>query len=117
MRPAPPPSGITMERRARSAVRFATAEFDQPDQVLWALLDNAVKYGAHGEVEVEVATDEAGGRLGLAVIDHGPGVSETDRARLFGRFEREGGQPAKTGRGSGCTSRANSCARWAATSC
>jgi Histidine kinase-, DNA gyrase B-, and HSP90-like ATPase len=83
------------ERRARSAGRLATAEFDQPDQVLWALLDNAVKYGGHGEVEVEVATEEAGGRLRLAVIDHGPGVSETDRARLFGRFELEGGQPAK----------------------
>lgn len=89
------------ERRARSAGRLATAEFDQPDQVLWALLDNAVKYGSHGEVEVEVATDEAGGRLRLAVIDHGPGVSETDRARLFGRFEREGGQPGDDGSGLG----------------
>jgi len=52
-------------------------------------------------VEVEIATDEASGRLRLAVIDHGPGVSETDRARLFGRFERSRGQPGEDGSGLG----------------
>ena len=92
-------------------------KFDQPDQVLWALLDNAVKYGGHGEVEVEVATDEAGGRLRLTVINHGPGVSEMDRLGSSAASSAAAVNRARTGRGSGCTSRANSCARWAATSC
>ena len=82
-----------------------------------ALLDNAVKYCGHGEVEVEVATDEAGGRLRLAVIDHGPGVSEMDRLGSSAASSAAAVNRARTGRGSGCTSRANSCARWAATSC
>ena len=34
------------------------------------------------------AVDEAAKRLRLTIADHGPGVAEADRARLFGRFER-----------------------------
>jgi signal transduction histidine kinase len=94
----------------RSAGWLAIADVDQLDQVLWALLDNAVKYGRHGPVEVEVAPETggpgpggsaAGGRLRLTVCDHGPGVAEADRGRLFGRFERGTNQKAEDGSGLG----------------
>ena len=43
----------------RSGGWLAVADPDQLDQVLWALLDNAVKYGRHQPIEVEISTDPA----------------------------------------------------------
>ena len=78
---------------------LAVADVDQLDQVLWALLDNAVKYGAGSPIAVEIGVDEAGSRLRLTIADSGPGVPEADRGRLFGRFVR--GQETGADEGSG----------------
>jgi signal transduction histidine kinase/HAMP domain-containing protein len=78
---------------------LAVGDVDQLDQVLWALLDNAVKYGNGTPVAVDMAVDEAGRRLRLTITDGGPGVAEQDRARMFGRFVR--GQETETDEGSG----------------
>jgi signal transduction histidine kinase len=81
---------------------LALADPDQVDQVLWALLDNAVRYGGRGSIEVTIEPDESEGALLLAVTDHGPGVDVADRDRLFGRFERGGSLAgAAAGGGSG----------------
>ena len=83
----------------RSEGWLALADPDQLDQVLWALLDNAVTYGARAPVDVTVALDAAAADLSLTIADHGPGVSPADRDRLFERFERGAGR--STGDGSG----------------
>jgi signal transduction histidine kinase len=77
---------------------LAIADADQLDQVLWALLDNAVHYGRGTQVACGVAL-ASDGRVRLTIRDGGPGVSEGDRGRLFGRFER-GSHPG-AGEGSG----------------
>jgi signal transduction histidine kinase len=77
---------------------LAIADADQLDQVLWALLDNALQYGGGTPVTCEVGL-ASGGRVRLTIRDGGPGVSDADRGRLFGRFER-GTQPG-SGEGSG----------------
>jgi hypothetical protein len=59
---------------------------DQLFQLLVNLLDNAVKFGAGGEVGVRVGED--GGEAVLEVADHGPGIPATERARVFDRFQR-----------------------------
>jgi signal transduction histidine kinase len=94
-------SGVTFTIDDRSGGWLAVADADQLDQVLWALLDNAVKYGRREPVTVEIAVDEALGRLNLTIIDHGPGVAERDRARLFDRFARGTGTNAEDGSGLG----------------
>ena len=73
-----------------------------------ALLDNAVKYGGRGPVEIEIeveaggtAADPPAGRLCLTIADHGPGVAELDRGRLFARFARGTTQRAEDGSGLG----------------
>ncbi|MDH5244441.1 MAG: ATP-binding protein [Chloroflexota bacterium] len=78
---------------------LAVADTDQLDQVLWALLDNAVKYGERTPVRAIVRTDQAARRLRLTIADGGPGVSDSDRPRLFTRYER-GAVPSPNG-GSG----------------
>ena len=79
---------------------LAVGDGDQVDQVLWALLDNAVKHGRGTPIEVALAADERDGRVRLTVADAGPGVAEADRQRLFGRFER-GSRAAEEGSGLG----------------
>ena len=67
---------------------LAIADADQLDQVVWALLDNAVKYGRRTPVEAAILPDPDRNRLRLTIADHGAGVADEDRERLFGRFVR-----------------------------
>jgi signal transduction histidine kinase/HAMP domain-containing protein len=85
----------------RSGGWLAVADADQLDQVLWALLDNAVKYGRREPVTVLIAVDDAAGHLRLTISDHGPGIPSGDRERLFTRFTRVGEQSAEDGSGLG----------------
>jgi signal transduction histidine kinase len=78
---------------------LAVADADQLDQVLWALLDNAVKYGAGTPIRATIVADETEGRVRLTIEDHGPGIAQGDRDRLFTRFAR--GQDAGSDGGSG----------------
>ncbi len=56
------------------------------EEVADNLLSNAIKFGAGKPVTVALTADERTARL--AVRDRGIGISEADRARIFGRFER-----------------------------
>lgn len=49
------------------------------------LIDNALKYG--GDAHVTCGRDDEG-RTALVVRDHGPGIAEADRERVFERFYR-----------------------------
>ncbi|HSW41859.1 MAG TPA: ATP-binding protein [Patescibacteria group bacterium] len=80
---------------------LAIADPDQVDQVLWALLDNAVKYGGGAAVHVRVGVDSAAGQVAVTVADGGPGVSEADRERLFTRYARGGRSEDRDGTGLG----------------
>jgi two-component system, OmpR family, sensor histidine kinase VicK len=93
---------VTFEMRDYAGGWLGVADPDQIDQVLWALLDNAVKYGGrNGKVEVEICADDTIDRLHVTIADHGPGVSEADRARLFTRFTRGASHTSGDGTGLG----------------
>jgi signal transduction histidine kinase len=93
-------TSVSFKLRDEGRGWLAVADPDQLDQVLWALLDNAVKYGGqNGRVEVLVRSDESADRLQATIADHGPGVLEADRARLFARFSR--GADSGSGEGTG----------------
>jgi signal transduction histidine kinase len=77
---------------------LAVADADQLDQVLWALLDNAVKYGGRSTISARIAVT-MDHRLRLTIEDGGAGVADSDRSRLFGRFVR--GAAERPGEGSG----------------
>ena len=71
---------------AASAPLPVSADADALSEALVNLLDNAVKYGGPGPVEVSAARD--GDRAVVTVGDRGPGVALADRERVFEPFVR-----------------------------
>jgi two-component system sensor histidine kinase KdpD len=67
-------------------------------QLLWNLLDNALRYAPQGPIELAARRTPEGG-FELEVLDRGPGLPSGDPERLFERFVR-GDEHART-RGSG----------------
>ncbi|MBI4333375.1 MAG: PAS domain S-box protein [Chloroflexi bacterium] len=75
------------------------ADPDRLGQVLYNLMENAVKYTPDGS-EIRVFGRRQNGSLVIGVSDHGPGIPAGERERIFQPFVRLGGQPAPS-RGAG----------------
>ena len=60
------------------------------EQITDNLVSNALKYGAR--TPVEIAALALGAQVRLQIRDHGSGIPEKDRARVYQRFERAVGQ-------------------------
>jgi len=58
-----------------------------------------VGYGGRTPIDVSIFVDETLEDVAITIADHGTGVSDDDRARMFQRFERGATRP--TGEGSG----------------
>jgi two-component system sensor histidine kinase KdpD len=59
-------------------------------QVLFNLIDNAIKYG--GDTPVSVYAKRDGGHVVLSVTDLGKGIPEKELERIFEKFHRGGGK-------------------------
>jgi len=64
------------------------ADGDRLAQVLTNLISNACKFSP-AQSSVDIAVSGHGGRIRVDVIDHGPGISETFRKRIFQKFSQE----------------------------
>ena len=82
---------------------LADVDYLLVEQVLSNLLENAARYTPAGTAVTVRATAVAGGdEVEVAVVDHGPGVAEEERERIFDQFYRlraEGRGPLGTGMG------------------
>ena len=67
-------------------------------RVLDNLLENARR---HGAPPIEVRVTRAGGRVELSVCDHGSGIPDAERERVFEPFRRFPGAAETTGAGLG----------------
>jgi two-component system sensor histidine kinase KdpD len=57
------------------------------EKALSQLIENAVKYSAPGSA-IDVAAEQSGGMIRIAVQDRGAGISRDERERMFERFYR-----------------------------
>jgi signal transduction histidine kinase/DNA-binding response OmpR family regulator len=98
-RPAWPRRVIALHlpRRASAAV---WADADRIGQVVANYVTNALKY-SHDDQPVAVCLLRRSGRIRVEVHDHGPGLSEEQRAHLFERFSRAEGITQLSGSGVG----------------
>jgi signal transduction histidine kinase len=72
------------------------------EQVLLNLVDNACKYAARSTPpRIEIEVDTRAGRARLRVRDHGPGLSATERRRLFQPFSKSDRDAANSAPGIG----------------
>jgi PAS domain S-box-containing protein len=78
-------AGSTLEFLANTPV-VGWWDRSRLDQVLTNLITNALKYGGRSPITVEVAGDCSTARI--SVVDRGPGIPETDQARIFEQYER-----------------------------
>jgi signal transduction histidine kinase len=86
--------GITL--RGESAVIAAAPEW--LDHLIGVLIDNASKYTPQGG-SIDVSVKGEGHAVRLAVDDSGPGIPETERERIFDRFQRATDQAGGAGLG------------------
>ncbi len=78
--------GIVFRMDDRAA-RAARADAGRLRQVLFNLLENAVKYSPEGG-EVAVRVTDGAGEVRVEVSDRGPGISKANQLRLFKEFSR-----------------------------
>lgn len=63
-------------------------------QILYNLIDNAVKYtGLDSVIQVTLGSDQDSGAVTVSVADQGPGLGENGGASLFERFSRHHEEP------------------------
>lgn len=74
------------------------ADAAQIERVLVNVLENALKFSSPTDV-VEVSAARNAASVSIRVRDHGPGVLEADRERIFEPFERGTGSATGTGLG------------------
>ncbi len=78
-----------------------SGDFDRLVQIFTNLLSNAAKFSPkNGEVHVTVDNPEPG-RIRVSVIDHGIGISEEFRTRIFEKFAQADGSDSKAKGGTG----------------
>ena len=74
--------------KAYLPARLPTGHGDERriSQVLLNLVGNAIKFTDEGEVAIKASV--ANGSFTVAVCDSGPGISQSDQARIFGEFQQ-----------------------------
>jgi signal transduction histidine kinase len=86
----------------QSRIPDATALID-PDrfiQVITNLVSNAAKFSPEGEAVI-VTFDRIGKHLRISVADHGPGIPEAFRGRIFEKFAQADGSDSRRLAGTG----------------
>lgn len=92
--------GVTVRLDPSSVEAAVRVDPDRMTQVIINLLSNAVKFSPPGgEVVVRIAND--GSRARLSVQDHGPGIPEDYRERIFEKFVQVDATDARQKGGTG----------------
>jgi signal transduction histidine kinase len=91
---------IRLETRIAPELQRAVFDGTRIRQVLDNLLDNAIKFSEPGQsILLEVSSAPRG--VEFAVVDHGPGVPEEERHRIFLPFTRGSARPTAEERSTG----------------
>jgi PAS domain S-box-containing protein len=100
VRPAADAKGITVRTRIDASALTLNADRDRLQQVLWNLLNNAVKFTpTGGTISVDVSTTDGG--FDIVVADSGRGIAPPLLPHIFERFTQGDTRPGREHRGLG----------------
>jgi len=80
--------------------QFVKADMDKIEQVLYNLIDNAVKF-SNQESYIRVTTEEKGNKVMIAVKDNGIGIPKENLNRIWERFYKTDASRGKDKKGTG----------------
>lgn len=72
--------------------KFISGDKGRLGESIENLIGNAIKYSEPGS-EIIVSTEKNGNTVLVKVTDHGPGLSEEDLKKIFGKFQRLSAKP------------------------
>lgn len=99
IRPAAQAKQIVMETTVPGIECSLNGDYDRIRQLLFILLDNAVKFSPEGgSIQITLAKAEG---CALTVTDHGVGISPADLPHIFDRFYKSNSKENKNGTGLG----------------
>jgi signal transduction histidine kinase len=84
---------IMMVFESESDLLYARADQNGAIQALDNLISNAVKYSPHHKNVYVTVRMNGANRIRCEVRDEGPGLSDEDKSKLFGKFARLTAQP------------------------
>jgi len=93
--------GFALELVADDALPPVRFERDALVQVVFNLVDNAVKYGRGESARIEVSCRRAGEGVAIGVRDHGAGVPREELGRILEPFYRRGDELTRSAQGAG----------------
>jgi PAS domain S-box-containing protein len=94
------PYGVKVRLEEGDGPLMVRADAERLAQAIDNLLSNAVKYAPRGS-EVVVWCEESGGEVSVSVRDHGPGVPDAFKERIFDKFVQVDGHNKKGKGGTG----------------
>ncbi len=81
-------------------VLYANADIDKIQQVLYNLVDNAIKFSRERSA-IEIETTEKGGKIFVSVKDSGIGIPKDDQKQIWERFYKTDLSRGKDKKGTG----------------
>ena len=91
---------IRLELRLAGKELFVRADMEQIQQVLYNLLDNAVKF-SNDSSSIELETTVKHGKVFVSVKDHGTGIPKESLPRIWDRFYKIDASRGKDRKGTG----------------
>ena len=82
------------------SILYVHADMDKIQQVLYNLVDNAIKFSANQSV-IEIETTEKGGKVFVSVKDNGIGIPKEDQNQIWERFYKTDLSRGKDKKGTG----------------
>ena len=81
-------------------ILYVHADMDKIQQVLYNLVDNAIKF-SNFQSEIEIETTEKGGKVFVSVKDNGIGIPREDQNQIWERFYKSDLSRGKDKKGTG----------------
>jgi signal transduction histidine kinase len=93
--------GFAITLRAGSDLPHVRFDVDALKQILFNVIDNALKYGRGGDARIEVTCEADGDGVAIGVRDFGPGIDQAQLASVFEPFFRGESELTRRQKGTG----------------